>query len=75
MEGRMEGQQTLSHRTLSTTAGGSKILIVFDDMIADLLSNKKINPIAAELFVRDRKFNISNAFTTQSYFAVPKILD
>ena len=49
-----------------------KILIVFDDMISDMISNKKINPIVTELFTRDRKLNISIAFTTQSYFRVPK---
>ena len=48
-----------------------KILIVFD-MIADMLSNKKNNPIVTELFIRDRKLNISTVFITQSYFAVPK---
>ena len=50
----------------------SKILIVFDDMIADMLSNKKLNPIVTELFIRGRKLNISLVFITQSYFAVPK---
>ena len=49
-----------------------KILIVFDDMIADMLSNKKLNPIVTELFIRRRNLNISLAFITQSYFAVPK---
>ena len=49
-----------------------KILIVFDDMIADMLSNKKLNPIVTELFIRGRKLNISLVFITQSYFAVPK---
>ena len=49
-----------------------KILIVFDDMIADMLSNKKLNPIVTELFIRGRKLNISLAFITQSYFVVPK---
>ena len=49
-----------------------KILIVFDDMIADMLSNKKLNPIVTELFIRGRKRNISLVFTTQSYFAVPE---
>ena len=49
-----------------------KTLIFFDDMIADMLSNKKINPIITELFIRGRKLNISLAFITQSYFAVPK---
>ena len=48
-----------------------KILIVFDDMISDLLSNKKLNPIVTELFLRGRKRNIS-VFITQSYFAIPK---
>ena len=49
-----------------------KILIVFDNMIADMLSNKKLNPIVTELFIRGRKLNISLVFITQSYFAVPK---
>ena len=49
-----------------------KILIVFDDMIADMLSNKKLNPIVTELFIRGRKLNISLVFITQSYFAVWK---
>ena len=47
-----------------------KILIVFDDMIADMLSNKKINP--AELYIRQRKTNIFLAFIIQSFFAVQK---
>ena len=41
-------------------------------MIADMLSNKKLNPIVTELFIRRRNLNISLAFITQSYFAVPK---
>ena len=49
-----------------------KILIVFDDMIADMLSDKKVNPIVTELSIRGRKQNISLVFITQSYFAVPK---
>ena len=49
-----------------------KILIVFDDMIADMLSNIKLNPIVRELFVRGRISNISLLFIIQSYFAVPK---
>ena len=44
-----------------------KILIVFDDMIADTLSNKKLNPIVTALFIRDRKLNISFVFIIQSY--------
>ena len=43
-----------------------KILIVSDDMIADMLSNKKLNPIVTELFIRGKKKNISLAFITQS---------
>ena len=49
-----------------------KILIVFDDMIADMINNRKLNPIVTELFFRGRKLNISIAFITQSYFKVPK---
>ena len=49
-----------------------KILIVLDDMVADMLSNKKLNPIVTELFIRGRKLNISLVFITQSYFAAPK---
>ena len=51
-----------------------KILIVSDDMIADMLSNKKLNLIVTELFTRGRKLNISLIFIRQSYFAMPKIL-
>ena len=51
-----------------------KILIVFDDMIADMLSNKNLNPIVTKLFIRGRKLNIFLVFITQSYFAVPKII-
>ena len=47
-----------------------KILIVVDDIISDMLSNKKLNPIVTELFIRGRKLNIYIAFITQSYFAV-----
>ena len=49
-----------------------KILMVFDDMIADIINNKKLNPIVTELFIRGRKLNTSIAFITQSYFKVPK---
>ena len=41
-------------------------------MMADMINNKKLNPIVAELFIRGRKLNISIAFITQSYFKVPK---
>ena len=49
-----------------------KILIVFYDIIPDMLSNKKLNPIVIDLFIRGRNLNISLAFTPQFYFAVPK---
>ena len=49
-----------------------KVLIVFDDMIADMINNKKLNPIVTELLVRGRKINIPIVFITQSYFKVPK---
>ena len=49
-----------------------KILIVFDDMIADIMTNKKFHPVVKELFIRCRKLNISLVFITQSYFSVPK---
>ena len=50
----------------------NKILIVFDDMIADMINKKKLNSIVNELFIRGRKLNISLVFITQSYFKVPK---
>ena len=51
----------------------NKILIVFDDVIADMIHNKKLNSIVTELFIRGRKLNISLVFITQSYFKVAKI--
>ena len=49
-----------------------KILTVFDDMIADIMTHKKFQSIMKELFIRCRKINISLEFITQSYFSVPK---
>ena len=49
-----------------------KILIIFDDTIADILSNRKPNAVVTDLFIRGRKLNISLVFITQSYFALPK---
>ena len=49
-----------------------KKIIVFDDMIADIITNKKIKTIIKELFIRCRKLNVSLVFITQSYFSVPK---
>ena len=48
------------------------ILIVFDDMIADIMTNKKFQAIINELFIRCRKLNISLIFITRSYISVPK---
>ena len=50
----------------------NKILLVFDDMIADIVHNKKLNSIVTKLFIRGRKLNISLFFITQSYFKVQK---
>ena len=49
-----------------------KLLVIFDDMIADMINNNKLNPIVPELFIRGRKLNISIVFITQSYFKKPK---
>ena len=48
------------------------MLIIFDDVIADIVSCKKFNTIIKELFIRCRKLNISIVFITQSYFRMPK---
>ena len=49
-----------------------KILIVFDDMIADIMTNKRFQAIIKELFIRCREFNISLVLITQLYLSVPK---
>ena len=51
------------------------MFIIFDDMISDMLSNEKRNPIVTELFIRGINLKISLLFITKSYFAVSKILD
>ena len=51
--------------------GKCNVLIVFDDMTADMISNKKLSPIVTELFIKGRKLKISTVFITQSYFQVP----
>ena len=53
----------------------SKILIIFDDMIADIMNNKNFKAIVKELFIRCRKLNVSIVFVTQSYFRTPKDAD
>ena len=50
----------------------SEDLSVFDDMIADVMTNKKFQAVIKELFIRCRKLNISLVFIRQSYFSVPK---
>ena len=50
----------------------NKILLVFDEMIADMIKNKKLNSIVTELIIRGRKLNISVVFIIQSYFKVPR---
>ena len=52
-----------------------KILIVIDDMIADMLSNKKLNPVVTELFIGGRKLNISLFLLHSLIFLCQKILD
>ena len=49
-----------------------KKLVIFDDIISDMPSNKKINPIVTELFIRGRQLNTSLFFVAQSYFVVPE---
>ena len=51
-----------------------KILIVFDDIIADIMTNKRFQAVIKELFIRCRKLNISLVFLTQSYFSFPKVV-
>ena len=48
------------------------VFIIFDDMIADMISNKKLSPKVTELFIRGGKLSISTVFITESYFALPK---
>ena len=50
----------------------NKVLIVFDNMITDMIDQKKLNSTVIKLFIRDRKLNISIVFVTKSYFKVPK---
>ena len=54
------------------SSGKRKILIIFDDMFADITTNKRFQAIIKELFIRCIKLNFSLVFITQSYFSVPK---
>ena len=49
-----------------------EVLLICDDMIVDMINNKKLNPVVTELFIRGRKLNISIVFIMQSYFKVQK---
>ena len=49
-----------------------KVLIIFDDMIADIMRSEKFKGVVKELFIRCRKLNVSIAFITQFYFRTPK---
>ena len=51
-----------------------RVLIVFDNTIADMESNKKLGPSVNELFLRGREFNILFVFISQSYIKVPKTI-
>ena len=57
---------------ISIQSEKEKKLIVFDDIIADIMTNRRFQAIIKELFIRCRKLNISLAFITQCYFSVPK---
>ena len=52
-----------------------KIIIVFDNMIFDMLSNRKLDWIVTKLFIRDRELNISLVFLSYLTFLCQKILD
>ena len=49
-----------------------KVLLVFDDMISHVMSNKKAQQVLKELFIRCKKLNILLCCLNQSYFSVPK---
>ena len=51
-----------------------KKLILFDDIIVDMLNNRKLNPIATELFIRSGNLNKCLVFITQYFFAVPNTI-
>ena len=50
------------------------MILELDDMIADMESNKRLSPIVTELFLRERKLNVSLVFLSQFYFKVPKTI-
>ena len=62
----------MSIKILIITIREKNVLLVFDDMISDMINNIKLDSIVTELFIRGRKLNISIVFITQSYFKVPQ---
>ena len=60
--------------SMKITEKKRKVLIVFEDMIANMEADKKLSPIVIEFFMKGRKVNISLVFISQSYFNVPKII-
>ena len=60
------------YKNIEYNVDKDKNLVVFDDMIADMINSKKLNSIVTELFIRGRKLNISLVLITQSYFNGPK---
>ena len=52
-----------------------KMLLVFDDVIADMIFNQNVNPVVSKIYIRGRKLNIYFAFITQPYFKVPKYVE
>ena len=62
----------MSIKVLKILTQSENVFIVFVDMVADMISNKKFSPIVTELFIRGKKLNISSVFITQAYFQVPK---
>ena len=65
-------QDVYKHIEAHNTDTERKILIVFDDIIADMISNKNLNSIVTDFFIRGRKWNLSLVFITQFYFKVLK---
>ena len=53
----------------------TKKLIVYDDVIADMINNKKLNPLVTELFIRGRKLNISIVLLLNHILKCHKMLD
>ena len=68
----MDGQKKWHIEVGTTPNKKRKSLIVLDDMIADMLSNKTLNSTVTELFIRGRRRNIYLVFIRQSFFAVPE---